>query len=86
MKAGDLVKFVGDATFYKGRVGVVCKLYSIHNVRKNGVTHNDSALVYFAGAENEGRAAPDGMTGIRSAKSGLHPMALTELEAVDASR
>jgi len=86
MKAGDLVKFVGDASFYKGRIGVVCKLYSIHNVRKNGVANNDSALVYFAGAENQGRAAPDGMTGIRSAKSGLHPMALTELEAVDASR
>ena len=51
MKEGDLVKFVGDANFYKGRIGVVCKLYSIHNVRKNGVVHNDSALVYYAGAE-----------------------------------
>ncbi len=86
MKEGDLVKFVGDANFYKGRVGVVCKLYSTHNVSLSGQCVPNSALVYFAGAENEGRAAPDGMTGIRSVKSGLHPMALTELEAVDASR
>ena len=80
MKEGDLVKFVGDASFYKGCIGVVCKLYSIHNVRKNGVVHNDSALVYYAGAERAGRALqPD-------VKSGLHPMALSELEVVDASR
>jgi len=80
MKAGDLVKFVGDANFYKGRIGVVCKLYSIHNVSKNGVAHNDSALVYYAGAERAGRALQP------EVKSGLHPMALTELEVVDASR
>jgi hypothetical protein len=67
MKAGDLVKFVGDATFYKGRVGTVCKLYSIHNSRRRP----DSAMVYFAGAESEGRA-----------RRGLHPMALTELEVI----
>ena len=88
MKAGDLVKFVGDATFYKGRVGVVCKLYSIHNVRKNGVPKNDSALVYFAGAENQGRDAPrsPGCVPPRHHKSGLHPMALNELEVVNEGR
>ena len=83
MKEGDLVKFVGDASFYKGRIGVVCKLYSIHNVRKNGVVHNDSALVYYAGAERAGRA---GRALQPEVKSGLHPMALSELEVVDASR
>ena len=81
MKEGDLVKFVGHANFYKGRVGIVCKLYSFHNVRLNGKPHApDSALVYFAGAENAARALqPD-------VKSGLHPMAIDELELVNASR
>ena len=83
MKAGDLVKFVGAANFYKDRIGVVCSLYSTHGIKKNGVEVPNSALVYFAGAENEGRAAPDGMTGIRSSKPGLHPMALEEIEVVD---
>ena len=81
MKEGDLVKFVGHANFYKGRIGVVCKLYSIHNLKLNGkVRTPDSALVYFAGAEKAGRAAHPHV------KSGLHPMALDELEIVNASR
>ena len=80
MKEGDLVKFVGDANFYKGRVGVVCKMYSTHGVKLNGVTNNNSALVYYAGAEKAGRAAHPHV------KSGLHPMALDELEIVNASR
>ena len=79
MKEGDLVKFVGVANFYKGRLGVVCRLYSTHGIKKNGVQKPNSALVYFAGAENQGRAEP--MKGTR--KSGLHPMALDELEVVD---
>ena len=86
MKAGDLVKFVGDATFYKGRVGVVCKLYSIHNVSKNGRSvPPDSALVYYPGAEFQGRALPETPAGtpLRHHKSGLHPMALDELQVVD---
>ena len=78
MQVGDLVKFVGDASFYKGRVGVVCKLYSIHNVKLSGHTHPDSAMVYYAGAEQQGRAL--------AVMSGLHPMALDELEVVNASR
>ena len=83
MKEGDLVKFVGHANFYKGRLGVVCRLYSTSTrysgIRKSGAVAPDSALVYFAGAENQGRAEP--MKGTR--KSGLHPMALDELEVVD---
>ena len=78
MKEGDLVKFVGVASFYKDRLGVVCRLYSTHGIKKNGVARNNSALVYFAGAENQGRATP--MRGTR--QSGLHPMGLDELEVV----
>ena len=77
MKAGDLVKFVGHANFYKGRIGVVCKLYSTHGISLNGVVNNNSALVYFAGAEKAGRASHSHV------KSGLHPMSLDELEAID---
>jgi len=77
MKEGDLVKFVGDANFYKGRIGVVCKLYSTHGISLSGVVNNNSALVYFAGAEKAGRALQP------EVKSGLHPMALDELEVVD---
>jgi hypothetical protein len=76
MKEGDLVRFVGDARFYKGRIGVVCRLYSTHNIRLNGVVNNDSALVYYAGAEKAGRALQP------EVKSGLHPMGLDELEVV----
>jgi hypothetical protein len=82
MKEGDLVKFVGVASFYKGRLGVVCRLYSTQHgsgTRKSGAMPPDSALVYFAGAENQGRAEP--MKGTR--KSGLHPMALDELEVFE---
>jgi len=80
MKEGDLVKFVGDANFYKGRVGVVCKLYSTHNVSLSGQCVPNSALVYFAGAEKAGRALQP------EVKSGLHPMGLDELEMINASR
>ena len=81
MKEGDLVKFVGHANFYKGRIGVVCKLYNTQNVRLNGkAPAPDSALVYYAGAESAGRASDPHV------KSGLHPMALDELEMVNANR
>ena len=81
MKEGDLVKFVGHANFYKGRVGIVCKLYNTHNVRLSGKPRApDSALVYYAGAEKAGRASHPHV------KSGLHPMALDELELINASR
>jgi hypothetical protein len=78
MKEGDLVKFVGAANFYKDRIGVVCRLYSTHGIKKNGVQPPNSALVYFAGAENQGRATH----AIGTRKSGLHPMGLDELEVV----
>ena len=81
MKAGDLVKFVGTANFYKDRIGVVCSLYSTHGIRKNGVEVPNSALVYFAGAERQGRAVP-GNRG-QGRRSGLHPMSLAELEVID---
>jgi hypothetical protein len=80
MKAGDLVKFVGAANFYKDRIGVVCSLYSTHGISKNGAEVPNSALVYFAGAERLGRAA-HGNRG--QGKSGLHPMSLIELEVID---
>ena len=85
MKEGDLVKFVGDANFYKGRIGVVCRLYSTHDAAMNGRVPPNSALVYYPGAEFQGRALPRTSAGtpLRHHKSGLHPMALDELEVVD---
>ena len=78
MKEGDLVKFVGVANFYKGRLGVVCRLYSTEYGALKRPAPPNSALVYFAGAENQGRATH----AIGTRKSGLHPMALDELEVV----
>ena len=83
MKEGNLVKFVGVANIYKDRLGVVCRLYNTHGVRKNNQpAPPNSALVYFAGLENAGRAAPTGHIPGSPRKSGLHPMALDELEVV----
>ena len=76
MKEGNLVKFVGVANTYKRRIGVVCRLYNRHGLRKNHqLAPPNSALVYFAGLENEGRCRP-------LHKSDLHPMCLTELEPI----
>jgi hypothetical protein len=84
MKVGDLVKFVGVANVYKGRIGVVCRLYSTHGIRKNNrPALPDSALVYFAGLESAGRAASTPSDRRQPRKSGLHPMALDELEAIE---
>ena len=88
MKEGDLVRYVGAANTYKGRLGVVCRLYNTHGTIKNKrPAPPNSALVYFAGLENAGRADPGqtqrGTVSRRSPhKSGLHPMALDELEVV----
>ena len=83
MKEGDLVKFVGVANIYKGRIGVVCRLYSTHGIRKNNrPAPANSALVYFAGLESAGRAASTPSDRRQPRKSGLHPMALDELEVV----
>ena len=85
LKEGDLVKFVGVASTYKGRIGVVCRLYSTqYGAFKNKrPAPPDSALVYFAGLENAGRAAPTGHIPGAPRKSGLHPMALDELEVFE---
>lgn len=72
MKIGNLVKFVGDANFYKGRIGVVTKLYNAWNV----TDPPKSALVYFPGAEGQGRDVSP------RRNVGDHPMALKELEIV----
>ena len=76
LKEGDLVKFVGVASIYKDRLGVVCRLYSTeYGAFKNKrPAPPDSALVYFAGLENAGRAAPTGHIPGAPRKSGLHPM------------
>ena len=83
MKEGNLVKYVGYANTYQDRLGVVCRLYNTHGVLKNNRPASpDSALVYFAGLENAGRAASTDHVPGASRKSGLHPMALDELEVV----
>ena len=82
MKIGDLVKYVGYANTYKDRLGVVCRLYNTHGVRKNNrPVPPNSALVYFAGLENTGRAVDRGLLPLRR-PSGLHPMALDEIEII----
>ena len=53
MRVGDLVRFVGVASYYKGTVGVVTKLYQCgagHQHQDNP----DSAVVYIAN-KPEGR-------------------------------
>ena len=85
MKAGDLVSFVGAARFYKERIGVVCRLYSTRGLRKNGMEVPNSALVYYPGAERQGRcemAHTESGDDSLDKRSGLHPMALDELEVI----
>ena len=84
MKEGDLVKFVGVANIYKDRLGVVCRLYNTGGANANGrPAAPDSALVYFAGLESAGRAEPQRHMPGAPRKSGLHPMALDELEVFE---
>ena len=74
MKVGDLVQYVGYARFYKGRVGVVAAIFA---------SHGDATIqVHYPGIEGEGRDAP----GLGQVRDGLHPMALDELEVVNAGR
>ena len=84
MKEGDLIKYVGHASTYQNRLGVVCRLYSTEYgaLKNKRPAPPDSALVYFAGLENAGRAAPTGHIPGAPRKSGLHPMALNEIEVV----
>ena len=55
VKAGDLIKFVGDALYYRDTLGVVVKLYSCCNLRGR----YDSAIVYMAN-KDEGRPSKKG--------------------------
>ena len=74
MQVGDLVKYVGCARLYKGRVGVVAGIFA---------RHGDMTIqVHYAGIEGEGRDAP----GLGQIHDGLHPMAREELEVINASR
>ncbi len=68
MKVGDLVKYVGHARFYKGRMGVVTGVYD--------ASGDMTVMVHYAGIEGEGRDAP----GLGQVHDGLHPMAREELE------
>jgi len=68
MKTGDLVRFVGSATFYKGRIGTIVKTWDHAGCR--------SAYVWFPGAEGQGRDAP----GLGQTRNGFHAMAYDELE------
>jgi hypothetical protein len=74
MKVGDLVKFVGHAKFYKDRIGTIVKTW--------GHSANQSAYVYFPGAEGQGRD----QNGLGQMKNGLHSMAFAELEVIIESR
>ena len=74
MQVGDLVKYVGHARFYKGRVGVVANIFE---------RYDDMTIqVHYSGIEGEARDAP----GLGQVHDGLHPMALDELEVVNATR
>ena len=50
MQVGDLVKYVGYARFYKGRVGVAAKIFAAHG--------DMTIQVHYPGIEGEGRDAP----------------------------
>ena len=74
MQVGDLVRYVGYARFYKGRVGIAANIFA---------SHGDMTIqVHYPGIEGEGRDAP----GLGQVHDGLHPMALDELEVVNAAR
>ena len=73
MQVGDLVKFVGHATFYKGRVGVIAQVYDQYPQRQR-----ETAMVHFAGAEGQARD----VDGLGQVNDGLHPMSFDELELV----
>ena len=74
MQVGDLVEYVGHATFYMGRVGVVAQIFE---------SHGDMTIqVHYPGIEGKGRDA----RGLGQVEDGLHPMAREELKVVNASR
>ena len=75
MQVGDLVKYIGHATFYKGRVGIVANTYI-------GLGEGLSAQVHYPGLDGVGRDAP----GLGQVHDGLHPMGPEELEVINESR
>ena len=74
MKVGDLVRFVGQAKFYKNRIGTIVETWDHVGCR--------SAYIYFPGAVGQGRD----FHGMRQAKNGLHAMSYDELEVISESR
>ena len=74
MKVGNLVNFVGDARFYKGRIGTIVKTWP-------GAACQ-SAYVYFPGAEGQGRD----QAGLGQTNNGFHTMAFAELEVISEGR
>jgi len=87
MKVGSLVKYVGGATMYRDRIGIVATTYAYHPSAPHRHPH-DSALVHFVGLEGKGR---DEVVNVSAGRAnigkgdGLHPMAFDELEIVDES-
>ena len=66
VKAGDLIKFVGDALYYRDTLGVVVKLYDTSMLPGR----YNSAIVYMAN-KDEGRPSKRGPN--------YHPFALDEI-------
>tara|TARA_R100000458_G_C8270999_1_gene245733 strand:- start:1970 stop:2200 length:231 start_codon:yes stop_codon:yes gene_type:complete len=67
IQVGDLVKFIGYASYYKDAVGVVVKLYSMFNWHPDVP---DSVVVYIAG-KDRGRVSELGPE--------FHPLGLEEV-------
>jgi len=74
MQVGDLVKYVGHARLYKGRVGVAARI-----VACSWNSPDMTIQVHYPGLEGEGRDAP----GLGQIHDGLHPMSRDELEVVN---
>ena len=70
MKVGDLVKYMGNARFYRGRIGTIVKTWP--------ELAAGSAYIYFPGAEGQGRD----QAGLGQMKNGLHAMGFDELEVI----
>ena len=69
MVVGSLVQFIGDARFYKGRIGIVTQAFE------------GAVLVHFAGAAGQGR--DEACAG--QICNGLHPMGNDELKVLHAA-
>ena len=86
MQVGDLVKYVGSAAMYRDRIGIVTKLYGLHEPIDERI---DSALVHFSGLDSKGRDEVVNVSGGRANEGkgdGLHPMSLYGLEVINESR